>query len=105
MRLWPLSCPTSSRAGLPQTVSAEATLAGLPLALLGRFGGPPLVGEAGARLQLSGAGDNPRARSEHVFQYPLPEALAAVESLLAQRDFDALPFKDGTHLLSPASRP
>jgi hypothetical protein len=46
------------------------------------------------------AGANPRSRNEHVFHYPLPEALAAVESLLATRDFEAEPFKDGTQLLT-----
>ncbi|HET9451290.1 MAG TPA: hypothetical protein VFO83_10430, partial [Aggregicoccus sp.] len=46
------------------------------------------------------AGDNPRARTEHVFQYPLPEALAAVSSLLATRDYEAIPFADGRQLLT-----
>jgi translocation and assembly module TamB len=46
----------------PQEVNADATLAGLPLAQLGRFGAPPLLGQAGARLQLSGPADNPRGR-------------------------------------------
>ncbi len=46
------------------------------------------------------AGANPKSATEHVFHYPLPEALAAVSSLLAKYDYEALPFKDGTHLLT-----
>jgi translocation and assembly module TamB len=44
----------------PDEVAADATLEELPLRLLRRFGGPALSGQATARLQLSGAADNPR---------------------------------------------
>ncbi|HEX5795895.1 MAG TPA: hypothetical protein VFY19_08640, partial [Geminicoccaceae bacterium] len=44
------------------TVAAEASLDALPLALLGRFGAPPLAGQADATLRLSGAADDPRGR-------------------------------------------
>ncbi len=40
-------------------VAAEARLEALPLALLQRFGGPPLSGQANATLRLDGAADNP----------------------------------------------
>jgi len=48
----------------PQEVAGEATLEGLPLAALERFGAPPLGGRAGARLSLNGAADDPSAELE-----------------------------------------
>ncbi len=73
----------------PQQVSADATLAGLPMALLGRFGGPPLVGEAGARLQLSGAADNPRGALSVAIENLRAEGLAFAELPPARLDATA----------------
>jgi translocation and assembly module TamB len=78
----------------PQQVSADATLGGLPLAMLGRFGAPPLSGQADARLQLSGAADNPRGtltlevtglRADGLTFAELPPARFDLDAQLADR--------------------
>ena len=46
------------------------------------------------------AGAQSQPHTEHVFLYPLPEALYAVRAVLANHDFDSEPFKDGTQLLT-----
>lgn len=43
----------------PQQVAAEVRLERLPLALVGRFGGPDLRGQMSGRLSLQGPADNP----------------------------------------------
>ena len=75
-------------------VAADATLEKLPLRLLRRFGGPPLSGQGSARLQLSGAADNPRGtldlsvtglRADGLAFAELPPAELAGRAELADR--------------------
>ena len=73
----------------PQQVSADATLAGLPLGLFGRFGAPSLSGTAGARLQLSGAADNPNGTFTLDVEDMQAEGLTFAELPPARFDLDA----------------
>jgi hypothetical protein len=74
----------------------------------GLRGGPPLLGALVLALLLGCAttpeplyaGAESQPHSEHLFLYPLPEALEAVRGVLSEHDYDAEPFKDGTQLLT-----
>lgn len=45
-------------------------------------------------------GADASAKAEHVFLYPLDEALAAAQAVLESHDFDVEPFKDETQLMT-----
>ncbi len=76
------------------SVAADARLNALPLALLARFGGPAMTGQADASLQLKGPADNPQGsldltvtglRSDELTFADLPPADLKVQARLADR--------------------
>ncbi len=78
----------------PSTVAADVRLDALPLALVARFGGPAMTGQADATLRLEGPADNPRGsleltaaglRSTNLSFAELPPADLTVRAKLADR--------------------